>query len=185
MIKLSIWNYFMKCRVRKFFSRLLLLGVLVLSISLISDILNTATAAAAIRQLEEAPGQVVYQSRETLKDQQGNRWGAIAFKRIRPDGKATFELRLVGFPGMAEIDRTKPLLLTNSLRKTWQANDASANIFTDQIQPHVGQYDLQPLITQLETAIPLTLSLATVNGEPVKLSISPSLVQEWQTVANY
>lgn len=33
--------------------------------------------------------------------------------------------------------------------------------------------------------IPLTLTLPTVNGEPVKLSIPPSLVQEWQTVANY
>lgn len=175
----------MKYRVSKILSSLLLVGVLVLTILLGSDILNTATATAAIRQLEEAPGQVVYQSRETLKDQYGNRWGAIAFKRIRPDGKATFDLRLVGFPGMVEIDRTKPLLLTNSLGKTWKANDASANIFTDEIQPHVGQYDLQPLFTQLQTAIPLKLTLPTVNGEPVKLSIPPSLVQEWQTVANY
>jgi hypothetical protein len=38
------------------------------------------------------------------KDQHGNTWQAIAFKRIRPDGQTSFDLRLVGFPGVADID---------------------------------------------------------------------------------
>ncbi len=46
-----------------------LLGILILMM-----VTNVAIAPvqAALRQLEEAPGQIVYQSRQTLKDQQGN-----------------------------------------------------------------------------------------------------------------
>jgi Protein of unknown function (DUF3122) len=173
-----------RCRVRKIFARLLLLGALVLSVFLGLGILTTPHAAAAIRQLEEAPGQMVYQSRKTIKDQHGNNWQAIAFKRIRPNGKMTIELRLVAFPGVVEIDHTKPLLLTNSLGKTLTAADVSSNIFTDSTvpEPNIGQYDIQPLLPQLQAEIPLKLTLPTLHGDAINLSVSPSFVQEWQTL---
>jgi|JFJP01.1.fsa_nt_gi Protein of unknown function (DUF3122). len=172
------------CRVRQFFSRLLLLGALVLSVFLGLGIVTTPQASATIRQLEEAPGQVVYQSRETLKDQQENTWQAIAFKRILPNGKTSLELRLVGFPGMVEIDHTQPLLLTNSMGKTLTAADISSRIFTDPTnsESNVAQYDLQPLLTQLQVEIPLKLTLPTRGGEAINLSVPPSFVQEWQTL---
>lgn len=50
----------MGCRIRKIFSWLLLLGAIVLGVFLGLGLLNPPSAAAAIRQLEEAPGQVVY-----------------------------------------------------------------------------------------------------------------------------
>lgn len=173
-------------RIRHIFSWLLLLGLLVLSLSLVLGILTAASAAAAIRQLEEAPGQLVYQSRQTLKDQHGNSWQAIAFKRIRPDGKTSFSLRLVGFPGMVEIDRAQPLSVTNSLGKTLTAADDSSHIFTESAvpEPHVGQYDLQPLLPQLQAEIPLKLTLPTIGDEAINLSVSPSFVQEWKTLAS-
>ncbi|XGV97955.1 MAG: DUF3122 domain-containing protein [Leptolyngbya sp. BL-A-14] len=176
----------MGCRLRTFFSWLLLLGALVLAALLGLGMLNPPSATAAIRQLEEAPGQIVYQSRQTLKDQHGNGWQAIAFKRIRPNGQTSFELRLVGFPGVVEIDRFQPLTLTNSLGKTFTATDVSSTIFTETTQPesNVGQYDLQPLLPQLQMGIPLKLTLPTIGSEAVSLSISPLLVEEWQTVAN-
>ena len=80
-----------------------------LGFCLLSSLFYSPPADAAIRQLEEAPGQFVYQSRATLPDQHGNTWQAIAFQRIRPDGSTVFALRLVGFPGIAEIDRERPL----------------------------------------------------------------------------
>lgn len=89
----------MQCRIRKMFSRLLLLGAIVMGLFLGWGMLHPPSAVAAIRQLEEAPGQMVYQSRQTLQDQHGSGWQTVAFKRIRPDGQASFELRLVGFPG--------------------------------------------------------------------------------------
>lgn len=144
----------------------------------------TAPALAAIRQLEEAPGQVVYQSRQTLKDQHRHGWQAIAFKRIRPDGSTVLYLRLVGFPGVAKIDRAQPLTLKDSLGKVLTAEDASQQIFTDATAPeaNVGQYDLAPIVSQLTAVIPLQLSLPTVDGEPIELLVSPTLVQEWQTL---
>ncbi|HEY9607545.1 MAG TPA: DUF3122 domain-containing protein [Allocoleopsis sp.] len=177
----------MGCLVRKILSELLLIGALVLSVFLGLGLLTPPNAAAAIRQLEEAPGQTVYQSRQTLRDRHGNSWQAIAFKRIRPDGTTSFSLRLVGFPGVVEIDRTQPLSLSNSLGKTLTAADTSSTIFGESTvpEPNVGQYDLQPLLPQLRPEIPLKLTLPTIGGEGIKLSISPSLVQEWQTVASY
>jgi Protein of unknown function (DUF3122) len=70
-----------------------------------------------------------------------DRLQAIAFKRILPDGKTSFYLRLVGFPGVAEIDRAQPLSLINSLGKQLTAADASSNIFTESAapEPNVGQ----------------------------------------------
>lgn len=175
------------CQIRQVFSWFLLLGAIVLAVLLGFSVLNSPSALAAIRQLEESPGQVVYQSRQTLKDLHGNSWQAVAFKRIRPNGQTSFELRLVGFPGVVELDHTQPLTLTNSLGATLTATDVSSTILSDSGQsvPNIGQYDLQPLIVQLQTEIPLKLSLPTTSGETVRLSVSPLLIEEWQTVARY
>jgi hypothetical protein len=145
---------------------------------------EAAPALAAIRQLEEAPGQMVYQSRQTLTDQFGQSWQAIAFKRIRPDGQAQLDLRLVGFPGTVTIQRTQPLILTSSLGQTLTAADTSSQLFTDDAQPepHVGQYDLQPVVAQLRPELPWRLTLPTPQG-PITLSVPPSTIQAWQTVA--
>lgn len=176
----------MGCRIRQIFSWLLLVGAIVLGLLLGSGVFNPPHATAAIRQLEEAPGQVVYQSRQTLKDQHGNTWQAIAFKRIRPNKKISVELRLVGFPGVAAIDRTQPLTLTSSLGKTLIALDDSSQIFTESArpEPQVGQYNLQPLLPKLQAELPLKLTVPTLDGEAVRLAVSPSMVQEWQSLAN-
>lgn len=74
---------------------------------------------------------MVYQARQTLKNQYGNNWQAIAFKHIRNDGKTSFFLRLVGFPQVAEIDCSQPLTLSDSLGKILTATYSSNDIFTD------------------------------------------------------
>jgi hypothetical protein len=167
----------------RFVSSAFLLGMLVLAVTLNVAI---APAHAAIRQLEEAPGQMVYQARQTLKDQQGNSWQAIAFKRIRPDKAATIYLRLVGFPGTANLDHSQPLTLTNSMGKTLTAVDISQEMFTDktQIEPDVGQYDLQPILMQLESAIPLRLTLRTLDQSEIILNVSPEMVGEWRSLTD-
>lgn len=144
-------------------------------------------AVSNIRALKEASGQMVYQARQTLKDQHGNNWQAIAFERIRNDGQTSFFLRLVGFPKVAEIDRSQPLTLTNSLGKILTASDSSNDIFSDSFapQPNVGQYNLQPLLSQLQAEIPLKLSLPIIGDEAISLSVPPSFIEEWQTIANY
>ncbi len=171
---------------RKLFSGLLLVGAIVLGVLFGLGILNPPSAVAAIRQLEEAPGQIVYQSRQTLKDQQGDTWQAIAFKRIHPEGQMSLELRLVGFPGRVAISHGQPLTLTNSLGKTLSAQDTSGSIFSQGATPeaNVGQYDLQPLLLQLQPELPLQLTLPTTKGDAIDLGIPPALVQEWQALAS-
>ncbi len=144
-------------------------------------------AIAAISQIEEAPKQMVYQTRQTLKDQHGNNWQAIAFKRIKPKGKTSFYLRLVGFPGVTAIDRSQPLTLTNSLGEILTATETSNDMFADSAitEPNVGQYDLQPLLPQLQAEIPLILSLPTIGGESISLSVPSSFVEEWQIVDSH
>ena len=172
---------------RKFFSWVLLPGALILGILLGFGLLNPPSAVAAIRQLEETPGQMVYQSRQTLDDQQGNRWQAIAFKRIRSDGQTSFALRLVGFPGVTAIDHSQPLVLTGSLGNTLTAADDSGEMFTDEAapKPNIGQYNLQPVLSQLEAAIPLQVTLPTLDDNSVSLTVPPTLIAEWKTVAGY
>jgi hypothetical protein len=175
----------MKNIIRTMIFWLLFLGTLGTIIFLSLGIFHPPVAMAAIRQLEEKPGQIVYQSRQNLKDQQGNTWQAIAFKRTSPDHKTRFYLRLVGFPGVTKIDRTQPITLTNSLGKSLTASDASQDIFAESNRPesNVGQYDIESLLLQLSVEIPWELTLPTITGEAVNLSISPTLIQEWQTLA--
>lgn len=60
--------------IRKILAQFLLLASIALTVFLGLGIGTTPEAVAAIRQLEEAPGQMVYQSRQTLKDQHRNSW---------------------------------------------------------------------------------------------------------------
>ena len=175
----------MSCQIRQFFSWLLLISAIAIFALIGLGVLDMPSASAAIRQLEEAPNQMVYQSRQSLYVQHGNTWQTVAFKRSRPDGNSSFELRLVGFPDLVAINHTQPLTLTNSLGKTLTATDTSSNIFKEGVQANVGQYDLQPLLADLQAEIPLKISLSTLKGDAISLSVPPALVAEWQTVANY
>lgn len=141
-----------------------------------------ATTQTAIRQVEEAPGQIVYQSRQILKDQLGNSWQAIAFKRTLVGSSDRIFLRLVGFPGIANIDHSQPLSFTNSLGKTLIAVDVSRDMFTDQnhVKPDAGQYDIQPILMQLAPAIPLRLVLMSVDQSEITMNIPPASIEEWQ-----
>lgn len=175
----------MGCRTRQLLSWLLLLGAIVLGLAIGLGLVSPPSAIAAIRYVDEAPGQFVVQSRQTLTDQHGYSWQAIAFKRRQSGRSVNFDLRLVGFPGVVTIDRTQPLTLTSSLGETWTAIDSSSRIFSDSgaPQPHVGQYDLQPLVADLPVAIPIRLSVPTIGQHPIQLSVPPSVIQEWRQVA--
>ena len=148
--------------------------------------LAIAPVQAAIRQIEEVPGQMVYQSRQTLKDQQGSSWQVIAFKRNRPDQTATLYLRLVGFPGTVALDHSQPLILTDLLGKTLTATDVSQEMFADktQMEPNFGEYDLQPILMQLDPAIPLQITLPTLTSSEIILTISPEVIGEWRSLTD-
>lgn len=143
-------------------------------------------AFAAAGQIEEYPGQMLYQSRQTLQDRDGNSWQAIAFKRIHPEGSETLSLRLIGFYGGAKLDRTQPLTLTTSLGQTLTAKDISSEISHGTPAPsNVGEYDIQLALPQLQAEIPLQLTLPTIDGEFVSLSVPSAAIEEWQTLISH
>ncbi|KAI9135647.1 DUF3122 domain-containing protein [Acaryochloris sp. CCMEE 5410] len=174
----------MWCHIRQSFSWLLLLGALVLLFLFGMGRFATPPAAAMITQQEESTNQMLYQSRQTLKDRNGMSWQAIAFKRIRPNGAVTLNLRLVGFPGEVELEHPHLLAIATSMGQTFTAVDVSQEIDTGTpTSPNIGQYNLQPILPQLSDVVPVQLSLPTTDGSVVALDISPEAIQEWHTVA--
>jgi len=143
------------------------------------------SAFAAITQIEEYPGQMLYQSRQNLRDETGNFWQVVAFKRIHPDGSAIVYLRLVGLPGAVELDHTQPLTLTTSLGQNLTARDVSSEISHDTPTPaNVGEYDIQPILPQLQSEIPsVELTLLMVTGSVINIQIPFTMLQEWQTIS--
>jgi Protein of unknown function (DUF3122) len=163
-------------------SRLLL--AVILSIGLLLSL--GQPAFATISQLEEYPGQMLYQSRQNLQDQTGQFWQAIAFTRIHPEGSSTVSLRLVGFPGSVALDHKQPLILTISSKSNLTARDISSEI--SQGSPtldNVAEYDIKSVLPQLKAKIPLQLTLPVVTGNAIELKIPSVAIEEWQTISTY
>ena len=105
----------------KFLSQLVIAIALALLIFIGLDKLTTQSALASIRQMEEAPGQVLIQSRHTLKDNHGNSWQVVLFKRSQADGSSIIHLRLVDFPGLADFAHPQPLTITTDAGDLFKA----------------------------------------------------------------
>ena len=176
MINLFGFNRF-KISPRRWLLTVCICGLLLVGSSL--------PAFAIVTQIEEYPGQMLYQSRQSLQDQNGKTWQAIAFKRIHPEGNAVISLRLIGFPGGTALDHTQPLTLTTSLGQTLTAQDISNNISQDTATPaNVGEYDIKLALSQLRAEIPVQLTVPTLDRKAVWLSVSAAAIQEWQTLAS-
>jgi hypothetical protein len=158
--------------------------LLVACFCVVLAVCSPLSASAAITQIEEYPGQMLYQSRQTLRDQNGNSWQAIAFKRIHPEGSAVVSLRLIGFANGVELDHTQLLTLTTSTGETLTARDISSEISQDTPPPaNVAEYDIKSVLPQLQAEIPLHLTLPVVTGSAVELQIPFTAIQEWQTIS--
>jgi Protein of unknown function (DUF3122) len=155
------------------------------SICILLVIFISLPAFATVTQIEEAPGQMLYQSRQNLHDRTGKSWQVVAFKRVRPDGSEMVSLRLVGFLGAVELDHTKSLTLTTSMGQTLTAKDVTNEISQDSATlANVGEYDIQPVLPQLHSEIPLELTLPMLTGGAIELQIPSIAIQEWQTIGD-
>ncbi|MCY7337931.1 MAG: DUF3122 domain-containing protein [Chamaesiphon sp.] len=146
---------------------------------------SSLPAFAVVTQIEEYPGQMLYQSRQSLQDRAGKTWQAIAFKRIHPEGSEIVSLRLISFPGGAALDHTQPLTLTTSLGQTLTAQNISSDISQNTATPaNVGEYDIKPTLAELPEEIPVELTVPTLDGKSVRLSVPAAAIQEWQTLVS-
>nr|RNJ67444.1 MAG: DUF3122 domain-containing protein [Leptolyngbya sp. IPPAS B-1204] len=159
---------------------------LALGLVLFLGLAYSPAAAATVLYTADTSSAVIVQSRRTLRDQDHHSWQVIGFKPIQADGReGGMALRLVGFPGAVEIDHAQPITFTDPKGHTLPVHNISNQIGKDvPLQPHVAQYDLQAVLSELPIDYRLRLEVPTLTPPPVVLQIPPALIQEWQTVVN-
>ncbi|MGB7413342.1 MAG: DUF3122 domain-containing protein [Thermosynechococcaceae cyanobacterium] len=144
----------------------------------------SAPAIAEVYIHPDVDGQILYQTRQTLPAPRGYTWQAVAFKFSRAGGSGPLQLRLVGFPGTVELDHEQPLTLLTSLGQSLTVENVSDQMSkTNPTEPHVGQWNLQPVLLNLGDSMFLDLSVKTSDDAVVRLAIAPETIEQWQTVA--
>ncbi|MEM6251965.1 MAG: DUF3122 domain-containing protein [Cyanobacteria bacterium P01_D01_bin.156] len=140
-------------------------------------------ALASVHVYHERPGQTTVRSQQSLRDRNDRSWQTILFKRYRPDGLEGMYLRIVGFPGVVEIDPQKPLTVKTGTALNWQASP-KLDPPTPVLPSNTNQYDVATVIAALQKAIPLTLSVPLQGKAPSEIIVPPYAVQEWRDLAN-
>ena len=139
---------------------------------------STPTAWASIHTYPEGAEQVMYRSLQTLRDRRDQAWQVVLFKRVQSGQVVDLHLRLVGFPGVTELEHPHTLRITTGTEQVWEVAEASTE---GSIAPNVGEYDLREVLLQLNSNTPLRLQLPT-NGQAEELLVPPFVVQEWRRV---
>ncbi|MBD2136276.1 DUF3122 domain-containing protein [Anabaena sp. FACHB-1237] len=142
--------------------------------------LTSENAIAALTQIEQTSGEVLYRSQVKLDDNLGKVWQVILFKQSYPGAISNINLRLVGFPGSVELIHPQSLRITTNTGKIWNAND----IFLDEAPaPTIGQYDFTEILPQLPLES-LNLSITLPGTKFVNISVPVHVVKEWKSITN-
>lgn len=161
--------------------RFLSIGILIILTTFIFLGLGSFTsksAIAVVTQIEETSGEVLYRSQVKLDDQSGKVWQVVLFKQVYPNQTSNINLRLVGFPGSAELIHPQPLRITSTTGKVWNA----ADIFLDEAPaPTIGQYNFTEILSQLPLET-LTLSIPLPGTKFINISVPDHVVKEWQSI---
>ena len=125
------------------------------------------------------PEKEIKRSLESLRDLDYQTWQIIVYPSSKVSKKLI--LRIVGYPGSLRIDHPNNLIV-NSGRKNWDLKDiTTTNIAKfETLNDSAAEFDLSPLIAELDKNRPLRLSLPGLIND---LPIPPYLVGEWRTLA--
>jgi Protein of unknown function (DUF3122) len=127
------------------------------------------------------PNGVLYRSLSTLQDSRDRAWQAVLFKRFQNERLVEIHLRLVGFPGVIELEHPRSLLIETRAGQLLTAEDVTPFNLPNQ---NVGEYDLQPVLAQLDTDLSFQLVLPLNSGRET-LKLSKETLQEWWRVATW
>ena len=120
----------------------------------------------------------IKRSLESLKDLDYQTWQIIVY----PSSKESKNLilRIVGYPGSLRIDHPTSLMVSSG-RKTWNLKDITkiSKFKVETLNDSAAEFDLSPLIAELDKNRPLRLSLPGLIND---LPIPPYLVGEWRTL---
>ncbi|MDB9374983.1 DUF3122 domain-containing protein [Nodularia sphaerocarpa] len=135
------------------------------------------SAQALLRQHHDSPGVLHYHSQVSIKDEFGYAWQVVLFKQNYNSPVKDLRLRVVGFPGIVEIDHPQPLEIEAASGKLLRASDVYALAAP---APNVGEYELTNILPQLPTTDALKLYVPTQSVKPLVLKIPNNVVTEWQ-----
>ncbi|NEQ51666.1 MAG: DUF3122 domain-containing protein [Leptolyngbya sp. SIO3F4] len=140
-------------------------------------------AQASVHVYHERPDQTTLRSQQSLRDRNDRSWQAILFKRYRADdGVEEMYLRLVGFPGIVDVDPQKPLFINTGTSLQWKAIP-KLDQATPTLPSNTNQYDIADVINQLQKSIPLTLAVPLQGKAASEIIVPPYAVQEWRELA--
>lgn len=140
------------------------------------------SAQASVHVYHERPGQTTMRSQQSLRDRTDRSWQTIVFKRYRADGLEGVYLRLVGFPGVMDVDPQKPLTINTGTSLRWQVTP-KLDPPTPVLPSNTNQYDVADFMADLQKAIPLTLVVPLQNKTTSEIIVPPYAVQEWRELA--
>lgn len=133
---------------------------------------------------QEKPGQVTLRSQQSLQDQAKRSWQTILFKRYVDNQLEGIFLRLVGFPGQVEVAPEQPLQLSIADQFLWQSQPAMDGT-TLMLPENVGQYNVQPLLENLDSDTRLVLEIPLVSGLTANIIAPPAVIREWREVTQF
>lgn len=137
-------------------------------------------AIATIHTHPETSDQITQRSLETLRDNSGQAWQLVFYKRVQADQPPQMHLRLVGFPARTALAHPQPLRLDLGNGEFWRAEDVTPDGFGT----NVGEYDLQSIMNRIDSNAPLRFKVALRDGEET-LVVPPFMVREWRQVQQW
>jgi len=161
--------------------RRLLVVVAITLVGLLPALLGPGPAWALIHaHPDETTSTGVVRSLESLRDLDYQSWQVVAYREGPPRPEAPITLRIVGYPGRVRLDHPTPLLVSSG-RRHWELADTtlSSPKLAGDGRAAAAEFDLAPLLSDLETNRPLRLVLPGVFTE---LPVPPYVVEEWRSL---
>ncbi|MBW4646890.1 MAG: DUF3122 domain-containing protein [Goleter apudmare HA4340-LM2] len=164
-------------RIKHKFSQFFWPCALVILVTLTTYGWDVNAAYALLRQHHDSPSVLRYHSQVSIKDEQGYAWQVLLFKQNYQNVAKELRLRLVGFPGVAELVHPKSLEIITAEGKILSASDVYARAAPAN---NVGEYDVTDVLPKLSATGALKLYVPVSFDQPLLLKIPDSVVTEWQ-----
>ncbi|MFM7395219.1 MAG: DUF3122 domain-containing protein [Cyanobium sp.] len=139
--------------------------------------------SGAHAQIQASPmetGTGLVRSLESLRDLDYQSWQVVAYRQGPARAGAPITLRIVSYPGRVRLNHPTSLEVRAG-RRHWQLDDitlASSKLAGDN-RAAAAEFDLTPLLVDLQLNRPLRLRLACVFEE---LPVPPYVVAEWRSL---
>ncbi len=168
--------------IKQFLFKIMLIIGLVFLILVYQGSFTVNSANALIREIEEAPNQIVYQAKHTLRDQERKPWQVVFYKRLTSGEVDTINLRLVGFPGSVEFTHPQPLKISYGQDKISLARD---NFAEKAPATNVGEYQFPEVLFSIKTNAKVFLYLPLKTNQQARIKIPLPVLLEWQEVISH